>query len=39
MRRVVFLGRGAAGKSTAALALGELTGLPVSPEGPLDLTG
>jgi hypothetical protein len=29
MRRVVILGRGAAGKSTAAVALGERTGLPV----------
>ena len=29
MRRVVILGRGAAGKSTAALALGQRTGLPV----------
>lgn len=29
MRRVVFLGRGAAGKSTLARRLGELTGLPV----------
>jgi hypothetical protein len=27
-RRVVILGRGAAGKSTAAVALGERTGLP-----------
>lgn len=29
MRRVLFLGRGAAGKSTAAIALGRRTGLPV----------
>ena len=29
MQRVVFLGRGGAGKSTAARRLGELTGLPV----------
>jgi hypothetical protein len=29
MRRVVVLGRGGAGKSTLAVALGEITGLPV----------
>jgi adenylate kinase family enzyme len=29
MRRVVILGRGGAGKSTLALRLGEITGLPV----------
>ena len=29
MKRVVILGRGAAGKSTIALRLGEVTGLPV----------
>jgi adenylate kinase family enzyme len=29
MKRVVILGRGAAGKSTLALRLGEITGLPV----------